>query len=444
MPKLRKTYLSRSEVLDIVERYVESQEKPEFIPGESYIPPSGKVVGGREVRSVVDAALDLHFTEGRFSKYFEKDLRSFLNNEIRHAILCNSGSSANLLAASAITAPEFGSKQAKKGDEVITVAAGFPTTLNPIIQNSLTPVFVDVELGTLVPKPEQIEQAIDKNTKAIFMAHPLGNSLPIEDLRDIADEYDIFLLEDTCDALGGTMNHKFLGTFGDIATLSFYPAHQMTAGEGGAVLTRSPMVKKVVESFRDWGRDCWCPTGKENTCGKRFNWKCGDLPFGYDHKYIYSRLGYNLKTTDLQASILVEQIKNLGEFVERRRYNWSRLRDALDKYSKYFIMPRATEGSSPSWFGFHLTVKEVAPFTRHEITTYLEEKKVGTRLLFGGNLLNQPAYKGVKHKVFSELHNTNALMRGCFWVGVWPGLTDAHIDYMISVFDSFFREKGLG
>lgn len=444
MPKLRKTYLSRSEVLDIVERFVESQEKTKFIPGETYIPPSGKVVGAKEVRSILDAALDMWFTEGRFAKYFEKDLRNFLDNEIRHVTLCNSGSSANLLAVSAITAPEFGSRTAKKGDEVIAVAAGFPTTLNPILQSGLVPHFVDVELGTLTPNPEQVEQAITKNVKAIFMAHPLGNSLPIEELEDISREYDIWLLEDTCDALGGTMNGKFLGTFGDMATLSFYPAHQMTAGEAGAVLTRSPMVKKVVESFRDWGRSCWCATGKDNTCGKRFCWQLGDLPYGYDHKYIYQRMGYNLKTTDLQAAILVEQVKKLQEFVERRRYNWSRLRDGLDKYSKYFIMPRATEGSSPSWFGFHLTVKATAPFTRHEITTYLEEHRVGTRLLFGGNLLKQPAYKGIKYKLFSELHNTQALMIGCFWVGVWPGLTDAHMDYVISVFDKFFKEKGLG
>lgn len=440
MPKRRKSYLTRSDVLEIVERFVDSQDTPKFIAGESYVPASGKVVGAPEVRSVLDAALDMWFTEGRFATYFEKDLRTFLNNEIRHAILCNSGSSANLLAVSAITAPEFGHKQAKKGDEVITVASGFPTTLNPILQNGLVPHFVDVELATLVPNPEHIEQMIAKRTKAIFMAHPLGNAFDADAIEDIAAEYDIFLIEDTCDALGGTLNGKFLGTFGDMSTLSFYPAHQMTAGEGGAVLTRSPMIKKVVESYRDWGRDCWCTTGKDNTCGKRFNWQLGDLPMGYDHKYIYNRIGYNLKSTDLQAAILVEQIKRLTEFIEKRRYNWSRLRDALDKYSKYFIMPQATEGSSPSWFGFYLTVKEIAPFTRHDITTYLESKKIGTRLLFGGNLLKQPAYKGVQHRIFSELHNTNYLMRGCFWVGVWPGLTDAHIDYMVDVFDEFMRQ----
>lgn len=423
-----------------MERYVLSQKTPKFIAGESYVPVSGKVVGGREVRSIVDAALDMWWTEGRFSDLFEKDLRRFFHNQIHHVSLCNSGSSANLLAVSAITAPEFGSKQARRGDEVITVAAGFPTTLNPILQNGLIPLFVDVELGTLVPDPIQVEQAVVRSkTKAIFMAHPLGNAFDADAMKDIADEYDMWMLEDCCDALGGTLNDKLLGTFGDMSTLSFYPAHQMTAGEAGAVLTRSPMVKKVVESFRDWGRSCWCATGKDNTCGKRFGWQCGDLPFGYDHKYIYNRIGYNLKSTDLQASILVEQTKRLPEFIEKRKYNWSRLRDAFDKYSKYFIMPRATKGASPSWFGFCLTVKEVAPFKRHELITYLESKKIGTRLLFGGNLLSQPAYKDVPHKVFSELHNTNLIMRSAFWLGVYPGLTDAHIDYVISMVDDFMK-----
>lgn len=353
--------------------------------------------------------------------------------------MCNSGSSANLLAISAITQPEFGSKRATKGAEVITVAAGFPTTLNPIIQNGLTPVFLDVELGTLVPKPEEIEHAVNPNTKAIVLANPLGNLPDLDAIRDIADEYNIFYIEDNCDGLGGDFRGKRAGTAGDLSTLSFYPAHHMSAGEGGAVLTRSPMMKKVVESLRDWGRACWCAPGKDNTCGKRFDWCLGDLPKGYDHKYIYSRIGYNLKITDLQAAILVEQLKRLDKFVEKRRYNWNRLREGLEKYSRWLIMPRATEGANPSWFGFHMTVKDVAPFTRHQLVSYLEEKKIGTRLFFGGNLLKQPAYKGIHHKLFSELHNTNILCRGAFWIGVHPALTDAHLDYMIDTLGEFLK-----
>lgn len=436
--------MSREELLDLVEKYVDSIPPKKFIPGETYIPPSAKVVGAPEVRSIVDAALDMHFTEGRYAKQFDKDFRLWLDHQIRHVILCNSGSSANLLAVSAITQPEFGSKKATKGSEVITVAAGFPTTVNPIIQNGLTPIFLDVELGTLVPKPEEIEHAVNPNTKAIVLANPLGNLPDLDAIRDIADEYGIFYIEDNCDGLGGDYKGKQAGTAGDLSTLSFYPAHHITAGEAGAVLTNSPMMKKVVESLRDWGRDCWCDTGKENTCGKRFGWKkCGSLPDNYDHKYIYSRIGYNLKTTDLQASILCEQLKRLDGFVAKRRYNWQRLRDALDKYSHWLIMPRATEGANPSWFGFHMTVKDVAPFTRHEIVAFLEEKKIGTRLFFGGNLLWQPAYKGVHHKVHSELFNTGILARGCFWIGVHPAIDDKHLDYMISMINLFFKEKGL-
>lgn len=436
--------MSREELLSLVEQYVDSIPQEKFTPGETYIPPSAKVVGGREVRSIVDAALDMHFTEGRYAKRFDKDLRMWYDHQIRHVILCNSGSSANLLAVSAITQPEFGSKRAGRGAEVITVAAGFPTTLNPVLQNGLTPVFLDVELGTLVPKPEEIEHAVNPNTKAIVLANPLGNLPDLDAIRDIADEYGLFYIEDGCDSLGGDFRGKKAGTAGDLSTLSFYPAHHITAGEAGAVLTNSPMMKKVVESLRDWGRDCWCDTGKENTCGKRFGWKkCGSLPDNYDHKYIYSRIGYNLKTTDLQASILCEQVKRLPGFIEKRRYNWQRLRDALDKYSHWLIMPRATEGANPSWFGFHMTVKDVSPFSRHEIVTFLEEKKIGTRLFFGGNLLKQPAYKGIHHKVYSELHNTNILMRGAFWIGVHPAIEDEQLDYMIDMIDLFFKEKGL-
>jgi dTDP-4-amino-4,6-dideoxygalactose transaminase len=364
----------------------------------------------------------------------------WFNHEVRHVILCNSGSSASLLAISAITQPEFGSRRAKKGSEIITVAAGFPTTVNPIIQNGLTPVFLDVELTTLCPKVEEIEHAVNPNTKAIILANPLGNMPDVDSIRDIADEYDIFYIEDGCDSLGGDFRGKRSGTSGDLSTISFYPAHQLSAGEGGAVLTNSPMMKKVMESLRDWGRDCWCAPGKDNTCGKRFDWQLGGLPCGFDHKYTYSRIGYNLKLTDLQASILCEQLKRLNGFVDKRRYNWNRLREGLDKYSRWLIMPEPTPGANPSWFGFHMTVKDVAPFKRHDLITFLEsEKKIGTRQFFGGNLLKQPAYKDIHHKVYSELHNTNILMRGCFWIGVHPALTDEHLDYMIDSVGEFME-----
>jgi CDP-4-dehydro-6-deoxyglucose reductase, E1 len=431
--------LNRENLLNLVERYVDSIPQEKFIPGETYINPAKQVAGGKEVRSILDSALSLHFAEGKFSDRFEKDFRLWFNHDIRHVILCNSGSSASLLAMSTITQPEFGSKRATKGSEIITVAAGFPTTINPIIQNGLTPVFLDVELDTLCPKPEEIEHAVNPNTKAIILAHPLGNMFDVDALRDIADEYGIFLIEDGCDALGGEFKGKKSGTTGDLSTLSFYPAHHLSAGEGGAVLTNSPMMKKVLESLRDWGRDCWCAPGKDNTCGKRFCHQLGDLPYGFDHKYTYSRIGYNLKITDLQASILVEQLKRLDGFVAKRRYNWNRLREALDKYSRWLIMPEATPGANPSWFGFHMTVKDVAPFKRHDIVTFLESKKIGTRLFFGGNILAQPAYKGVKHKVYSELHNTNAAMRGTFWVGVHPAIDDVHLEYMISSFAEFLE-----
>jgi CDP-6-deoxy-D-xylo-4-hexulose-3-dehydrase len=430
--------VKREDILNLVERYADSIPQEKFIPGETYITPAKQVAGGKEIRSLLESALSFHFAEGKYARKFDKDFRLWFNHEIRHTILCNSGSSASLLAISAITQPEFGSKRATKGSEIITVAAGFPTTINPIIQNGLTPVFLDVELTTLCPKVEEIEHAVNPNTRAIVLAHPLGNMFDVDALRDIADEYGIFLIEDGCDSLGGDFRGKKSGTTGDLSTISFYPAHQLSAGEGGAVLTNSPMIKKVVESLRDWGRSCWCEPGCDNTCGKRFGYQLGDLPEGYDHKYTYSRMGYNLKITDLQASILCEQLKRLDGFVEKRRYNWKRLREALDKHSRWLIMPEATPGANPSWFGFHMTVKDVAPFKRQDIINFLEkDKKIGTRLFFGGNILKQPAYKGIKHKLYSELHNTNIAMRGTFWVGVHPAIDDAQLDYMISAFDEF-------
>lgn len=434
--------MKREKLLEAAKLSFDAGRKEKFVPGETYIPVSGKIIDGSDIASGIDALLDGHLTEGRFAKQFITDLRDYYGSSVRDVSLCNSGSSANLLAVSAITSQEFGQRRASPGDEIITVAAGFPTTANPIIQNGLIPVFLDVRLGTYTPDLAQLEQAINKRTKAIVLAHPLGNLFDLEKVRDIADEYDIFLIEDSCDALGGTMGELKAGSVGDLSTLSFYPAHHITAGEGGAVMTKSPMVKKVLESFRDWGRDCWCLPGKDNTCGKRFAWTGkGELPDCYDHKYVYSRIGYNLKMTDIQAALLVSQLKKLPFFVERRRHNFARLYKGLKKYHKYFILPEATEGTDPSWFGFVLTVKEGCKFSRDQITQFLEHNKIGTRLLFGGNLTKQPMYKNVTYKVFDNLFNTDKIMRDSFWVGVWPGIDDQRIDYMLERFDAFMKDN---
>ena len=423
-----------------------NKKKPkQFIPGESYITASGQFFDGEDVASIVECALGEWYAEGKYSHEFEKDLRTYYKNSIRHVVLANSGSSANLLAVSSITAKEHGSRRADIGDEVITVAAGFPTTVNPLIQNGITPVFVDVNLDTFVPDMEIIENAIvEGKTKGIILAHPLGNPFDAHTLRDICDEYGIWFIEDTCDGLGGTLQEKFLGSFGDISTLSFYPAHQITAGEGGACLIQSPFNEKILKSYRDWGRDCWCEPGKDNTCGKRFCWKLGDLPEGYDHKYTYSHIGYNLKATDLQASLLVSQLKKLPWFVERRRYNWNYLREHLDKYKKYLRFMQSIDGANPSWFGFSITVKETAPFSRNDLIQFLESKKIGTRLLFGGNLLRQPAYKDIYHKVFQPLTNSDVIMRDTFWIGVHPSITDEMLGHMVNAFSEFIERSRNG
>lgn len=438
----------KERILELTREYIHKVIQKPFIPGQTYITPSGQVLDEFDTESLLNCVLgdgtkEPWYAEGKYAKLFELDLVKFFQNTIRHAILTNSGSSANLLAITCITDATLGRRQAKSGDEIITVSAGFPTTVNPIIQNGLTPVFVDVNLDTFVPDVEVIENAIiEGKTKAIVLAHPLGNPYDVIALREICDEYDILLIEDSCDALGGLYQGKPVGSFGDMATLSFYPAHQITAGEGGAVLVRNnPILDKVVHSFRDWGRDCWCEPGKDNTCGKRFCQRLGDLPDGYDHKYTYSRIGYNLKATDLQASLLVSQLKKLSMFVDARKHNWKYLREHLDKYSKYFRFMQPLTGADPSWFGFAITVKETAPFDRNELVQFLEANKIGTRLLFGGNLLKQPAYRNVRHKVFQELINTDVIMRNTFWIGVWPGLQTEHLEYMVGVFDKFFESK---
>jgi CDP-4-dehydro-6-deoxyglucose reductase, E1 len=413
------------------------------VPGETYITASGQFFDEDDVATLVDAALSMWYAEGKYTHEFEKDLRTFYNHTIRHAVLCNSGSSANLLAVTTITDRVFGDRAAVPGDEIITVAAGFPTTINPIIQNRLVPVFVDVDIDTFVPDVEMIENAIvEGKTKGIIIAHPLGNPFDVETIRDICNEYGIWFIEDTCDGLGGSLNGRLLGSFGDISTLSFYPAHHITSGEGGACLIQSPMVEKVLTSFCSWGKDCWCEPGKDNTCGKRFDYQLGDLPKGFDHKYIFSRIGYNLKATDLQASLLVAQMRKLPWFIERRRHNWQRLREGLDVYKKYFRFMQSIPGANPSWFGFSLTVKPQAPFTRRELVQHLEENKIGTRLLFGGNLIRQPAYKGIPYKIFGEdLMVSDIIARDTLWIGVHPSITDEQIDYMLGVFHSFIIKQ---
>lgn len=430
-----------------IEKWIEkvreqyNNEPPKkFIPGETYISTSGKVVDGDDIASLLGAVFDGHFTEGRFCSTFEKDLRFFFNGFVRDIELTNSGSSANLLAVTSITDPTFGRRRAEPGDEVITTAAGFPTTLNPIIQNGLVPVFVDVDLDTFTPDVELIEKlVVEGKTKAVVLAHPLGNPFDAESLRDICTEYGIWLIEDCCDGLGGTLNGRLLGSFGDIATLSFYPAHQITGGEAGACLIQSPMVAKVLQSFRDWGRDCWCDTGKENTCGKRFCWKFEGLPDGYDHKYIYSRIGYNLKTTDFVGALLVSQLKKLPDFVKRRQHNRKKLHDGLQKYKKFLRFQEPTEGAEPSWFGLAITVKETASFTKNQLVEFLESRKIGTRPFFGGNLLRQPAYKDIKHRKAQELVNSDVILRDSFWIGVYPGITDEMIKYTLDIFKEFME-----
>ncbi len=434
--------MDRTQLIEKVRQYAEKKLVRTFTPGETYIPVSGKVLDGDDIASLMDAVLDMDFTEGRITLEFEKDFRHFFKDTIRGVTLCNSGSSANLLAVTTTTDSVFGVRAAKAGDEVITVAAGFPTTLNPILQNSLVPVFVDVDLDTFLPDPEVIENAIVQGTtKAIVLAHPLGNVLDVDSIRDIADEFGIWFVEDACDALGGNFYGRFVGSYGDMATVSFYPAHHITAGEGGAVLSRSPMVKKVLESYRDWGRDCWCEPGQQNTCGLRFAHKnMGGLPDGYDHKYIYSRIGYNLKSTDFAAGLLVSQLRKLPGFIEQRRHNHKVLSERLDKYRKFFRFQKALPGADPSWFGFALTVKETAPFTRNQFVDYLENHKIGTRLLFGGNLVKQPAYRDIQYKTFQELTNTDIIMRNTLWIGCYPGIGEEHLEYMIETIGNFIEE----
>ena len=430
----------RAQILDLVTEYHKEAfpEKP-FLGGISTIPVSGKVFDNHELELLVDSSLDFWLTTGRYAEKFEKSFAKKM--EMKHAMLCNSGSSANLLAVTALTSSRLGKRALKDGDEVITAAAGFPTTVNPILQNRLVPVFVDIELGTYDSSVEKIEAAIGPKTKAIVMAHTLGNPFDIQGVMELAEKHNLFVVEDTCDAVGAKFNGKAVGSFGDLSTASFYPAHHITMGEGGCVMVKKASMKKIVESLRDWGRDCWCPPGQDDTCGRRFDWQLGELPYGYDHKYVYSHIGYNLKMTDMQAAVGVAQLEKLDGFIDARNANWKRLYKGLKSVEEFLLLPKATKGSEPSWFGFPITVKESAPFTRFELVQHIESRRIGTRQLFGGNLLKQPAYVGLPIKVVGSLKNADIVTDSTFWIGVYPGLTNEIVDFMSGTICEFIEER---
>jgi CDP-6-deoxy-D-xylo-4-hexulose-3-dehydrase len=430
----------RARILELCREYARRKFAAQpFLPGQTAVPVSGKVFDESEVASLVDSSLDFWLTTGRFAAEFERRFAAYLG--VRSVSLVNSGSSANLLAVCSLTSPLLGERRLVPGDEVITVAAGFPTTVNPILQNGLVPVFVDSLLPTYNVDPAALEAALSPRTRALALAHTLGNPFDVDAVLAFARKHDLYLIEDTCDAVGSEWRGRRVGAFGDLATVSFYPAHHMTMGEGGAVLTDDPKLRRIVESFRDWGRDCWCEPGKDNTCGKRFGWKLGSLPEGYDHKYIYTHIGYNLKLTDMQAAVGVAQLDKLDAFTLARRRNFRRLHDGLRDHAELLVLPEATPGSDPSWFGFPIAVRESAPFTRAELVSALETRRIGTRLLFGGNLLEQPAYTGVPHRVVGSLPNADFIMRQVFWIGVYPGLDERRIDHVLETIAAFCRGR---
>lgn len=419
----------RNDIKALTEKYYAAKwPKKEFEPGKTHVQVSGKVFDEQDLCSLIDSSLDFWLTAGRFANKFEKQFAKYMNRS--HCLLVNSGSSANLLAISALTSDKLGERQLKPGDEVITVAAGFPTTVNPLYQNQLQPVFVDVDIPTYNVNVEQLKKAVSPKTKAIILAHTLGNPFNLDAVTQIAKENNLWLIEDCCDATGSTYDGKLAGSFGDIATVSFYPAHHMTMGEGGAVLTSDDELKVLLESFRDWGRDCWCAPGVSDTCGKRFEWQLGDLPCGYDHKYTYGHIGYNLKVTDMQAAIGVSQLQKLPEFVEKRKENFKFLKSCLQDFTNDLILPEATEKADPSWFGFPITMKESSKVRRNDMVQSLERKKIGTRLLFAGNLVRQPAYTKMNHKIVGDLTNADKIMNHTFWVGVFPGLGETELTYI--------------
>ncbi len=459
-------YLTKEKIDEVLRAWIKFQivnyyrtfhkNQESFFPGKTRINYAGRVYDEKEIINLVDSALDFWLTAGRFDREFCKRFSEYLG--IKHVLTCNSGSSANLLAISALTSYKLGDLRLKPGDEVITVAAGFPTTIAPIIQNNLVPVFVDIELGTYNINPDFLEEAVSPRTKAIFLAHTLGIPFDLDRVLEVAEKYNLWVIEDNCDALGAEYTLKreyklvngkviggkrFTGTFGHIGTSSFYPAHHITMGEGGAVYTDDLKLYRILLSFRDWGRDCWCEPGKDNTCGKRFSWKLGDLPEGYDHKYIYSHLGYNLKITDMQAAVGLAQLEKLPDFVESRQKNWQKLYEGLKELEEFFILPGYPESAIPSPFGFVLTIRDNAPFTRREIVSYLEEKGIQTRMIFAGNIIKQPAIVegGYQYRVVGELKNTDKVMRDTFWLGVYPGLTQEMLDYVIETIKNFVKKK---
>lgn len=433
--------IKRFEILQKVESFYRlfHQKSESFEPDHTFVHYGGRVYDEKEMSNLVDSSLDFWLTAGRYSKIFEKEFAKFLG--VKYALLTNSGSSANLLAFSALTSPKLGEKRIKPGDEVITVAAGFPTTVAPIVQNGAVPVFVDVDLGTYNILPERIEEAITDKTKAIMIAHTMGNPFRLDVVMAIAEKYNLWVVEDNCDALGSRYENKLTGTFGHIGTSSFYPPHHMTMGEGGAVYTNNPSLKMILESFRDWGRDCWCASGCDDTCKKRFNWQLGTLPHGYDHKYTYSHVGYNLRVTDMQAAIGVEQLKKVPQFTEARKRNFKLLYDGLADLKDIFILPHATPNADPSWFGFILTVRNPDLFTKNEIVSYLEKRKIQTRMLFAGNLTRQPAFENINYRIHGDLSNTDKILNDTFLVGVYPGLTEDMINHVIRSIHDFVNEK---
>jgi CDP-6-deoxy-D-xylo-4-hexulose-3-dehydrase len=422
----------------VAEYHAAAFAQQRFVPGETPVPVSGRVFGASEVQHLVDAGLDFWLTTGRFAAQFERAFAAVMG--ARHAMLVNSGSSANLCAVSALTSPMLDGRELHDGDEVITVAAGFPTTVNPIFQNRLVPVFVDVELPGYGIDVTQLDAALSPRTRAIIVAHTLGNPYDIGAVAEFAKKHGLFLIEDCCDAVGATFDGRSVGTFGDLATVSFYPAHHITMGEGGCVLAHKPVFKRIVESFRDWGRDCWCEPGKANTCGKRFDWQLGDLPHGYDHKYTYSHVGYNLKLTDMQAAVGVAQLARLDEFVAARRSNFTYLHERLTGVEDVLEFATVHPKANPSWFGFPIRVRDDAPFTRNEFVAFLEGRNIATRLLFGGNLVRQPAYRDLTFRVVGDLARTEQVMRGTLWVGVYPGLTTEMLDWIVESVHAFCRD----
>ncbi len=429
----------RKEILKAVRKYYQKAKKRNtYLPGKTLINYAGRIYDEKEMVNLVDASLDFWLTAGRYAQEFEQKLADFLG--VKYTLLTNSGSSANLLAISALTSPLLKEKRLIPGDEVITTACGFPITLNPILQNNLVPVFIDVELGTYNIRTELLSKALTKKTKAVFVPHTLGNPVNIEAISQFARKHNLWFVEDNCDALGSKYKGKFTGTFGHIATFSFYPAHHITMGEGGALATNDPLLRRLILSFRDWGRDCWCEPGHDDTCQRRFSWQLGKLPFGYDHKYTYSHIGYNLKVTDMQAAIGVAQLEKLPSFIKARQENFAFLIKLFKKYELYFILPQPTRQSEPSWFGFPILVKEKAPFTRADIVNHLEENKIATRMLFGGNLTKQPAYEGMKYRVVEKLDNTDLVMNNLFWIGLYPGITKEKLAYIAGTITEFMEQ----